>query len=147
MSSLAKIWFELGRRDEAEKLYDEALAGMSRVLGKEHPDTLSTMKDVAEMDTREGRLDEADRLLDAVLKGRRRVLGENHPDTAAAMVSLADVAALRGDRAKSMDWLRQAVEHGYRSSDGLANDVELKSLRGDPAFETLVAQSAESGAK
>jgi len=144
LEALATISSELGRKDEAEKLYRDALARQSRVLGKEHPDTLFTMKELADFLIGEHRYEEADRLLDATLKGMQRVYGEDHPDTAEPMVSLARLAALRGERAKSIDWLRQAVAHGYRLEDGLANDPDLKSLHGDPAFDALVARSTKT---
>ncbi len=141
MHTLASVWSKLGRKDEAEKLFQETVAKQSQVLGNEHPDTLSTMNDLAAMYVGQSRYDEAERLFDATLTGMRRVLGGNHPDTALPLSGLAHVAALRGERAKAIDWLRQAVEHGYRPSGGLANDPDLKSLRGDPAFETLAARS------
>jgi non-specific serine/threonine protein kinase/serine/threonine-protein kinase len=140
MDSLAKVWFALGRKGEAERLYQETVASQSRVLGPEHPDTLSTMDDLAAIYVSEARYDEADQLFEAALKGMRRVLGESHPDAAIPLSGLAHVAALRGERAKAIDWLRQAVEHGYRPSGGLANDPDLKSLHGDPGFETLAAK-------
>jgi non-specific serine/threonine protein kinase/serine/threonine-protein kinase len=144
MGSLAKIWFELGRSVEAENLYRNALAIQSRVLGKEHPDTLTTMTDLASVLMREGRYDEASQLLAATLAARRRLLGENHPDTAATLYELARLAALRSDRAKALDWLRQAVEHGYKASGGISEDPDLKTLHGDPAFDSLVAQAGHA---
>jgi Flp pilus assembly protein TadD len=101
-TALAKVCSELGRQDEAEKLYGEALAIQSRVLG------------------------------------------ERHPDTAVTLSRLGHVAALRGERAKALDWLRQAVEHGYRDADSMAKDADLKTLQGDPAFEALVAEARKN---
>jgi lipopolysaccharide biosynthesis regulator YciM len=93
MNTLARVSFALGRKDEAERLYQETLRTQSRVLGPEHPETLATMKDLADAYTQEGRIDDAERLLTTAVQGMRRVLGENHPDTVAAVTDLADLRA------------------------------------------------------
>src|SRR5204863_156092 len=127
-----------GRYEAAEKLYLEEIAGRTRVQGADHSSTLWAMNNLGNVYMQQHRYDKAERLLDTTLQVMGRVLGENHPDTAAAMVSLAHLAALRGDREKSIGWIRRAVEHGYPSAGALAGDADLKSLRGDPAFEALV---------
>ena len=63
------------------------------------------------------------------------------------MYNLACVAALRGDRRQALDWLARAVDHGLKDADHMAKDDDLKSLRGDPAFEALVARARENAAK
>jgi len=37
--------------------------------------------------------------------------------------------------------LQQAVEAGFRDADWIANDSDLESLHGDPAFEALVERA------
>jgi hypothetical protein len=53
------------------------------VLGEEHPDTLTSMNNLAFTLHQAGDLAGAVRLLRKCLAGRRQVLGEDHPDTVA----------------------------------------------------------------
>jgi tetratricopeptide (TPR) repeat protein len=52
-----------GRYDEAEPLYHRALEVREQVLGKEHPDTLSSINNLAELYKAQGRYEEAEPLL------------------------------------------------------------------------------------
>jgi len=56
------------------------------------------------------------------------------------MYNLACLDALRGDREKAMEWLRQAVEAGFANADHMGKDTELESLYG-PEFDALVEQA------
>jgi Flp pilus assembly protein TadD len=64
------------------------------VLGKEHPDTLTAMNNLAGTLYAQGDLAGARKL--QVLAASRRVLGEEHPDTLRAMNNLAQMTANRG---------------------------------------------------
>ena len=145
MSSLARLRFELGRKEEAETMWRAALATQKRVLGPDHPDTLDTMNGLAGLDIDQGRYEEADRLLHETLEGMRRTLGGGHPDIASPLRNLAAVAALRGERAKALDWLRDAIQHDPRVADDILTDVRLESLHGDLDLDRLLT-AAQSGA-
>jgi hypothetical protein len=54
---------------------------MARLLGKEHPDTLTSMLNLARMLQAEGDSAGGERLYQLALEGRKRVLGGDHPDT------------------------------------------------------------------
>jgi len=60
-----------------------------RVLGQEHPDTLSSMANLASTYRNQGRWKEAEGLELQVMETRKRVLGQEHPDTVASMANLA----------------------------------------------------------
>ncbi len=51
------------------------------MLGKEHPDTLTSVDNLAALYQAQGRLAEAEPLYKRALEGRERVLGKEHPDT------------------------------------------------------------------
>ena len=93
------------------------------------------------------RVDPAEEFYKQTLEIQRRVLGQDHPATANSIYGLACVAALRGDRKQALEWLTQAVDHGWKHADHMAKDDDLKSLHGDPAFEALVARARENAAK
>ena len=147
MYDLAAIYNRQGRNAEAEKLYKETLEIRRRVLGQDHPSRLGSVSMLASVYLNQGRYAEAENLCKETLKIQRRVLRHDHPDTVGSMYHLASVAALRGDRKQVLDWLAQAVDHGYKNADGIVNDDDLKSLRGDPAFEKLVDRARENAGK
>ncbi|KAI1116993.1 P-loop containing nucleoside triphosphate hydrolase protein [Nemania sp. NC0429] len=72
----------------------EAMARMSHdmnkmVLGPEHPDTLTSMDNLASTYWNQGRWKEAELLEVQVLEIRKTVLGPKHPDTLTSMANLA----------------------------------------------------------
>jgi Tetratricopeptide repeat len=62
------------------------------VLGDDHPDTPTSMNNLAATRRALGDLDGARQLFEQALAGRRRVLGDDHPDTLTSMRSLAEVS-------------------------------------------------------
>ena len=60
-----------------------ALDGREKALGKDHPDTLTSVYNLAYLYQRQHRLDEADELYLTALSGYRKVLGLAHPTTLA----------------------------------------------------------------
>jgi hypothetical protein len=59
------------------------------VLGQEHPDTLTSMNNLASTFWNQGRWKEAEELFVQVVETRKRVLGQEHPDTLISMNNLA----------------------------------------------------------
>jgi len=78
-----------GRYNEAETPILRAMETRRRVLGPEHPDTLTSMSNLASTYRNQGRWTEAEELEVQVMETRRRVLGPEHPDTLASMNNLA----------------------------------------------------------
>jgi Tetratricopeptide repeat len=60
-----------------------------RVLGQEHPDTLSNMANLASTYRNQGRWEEAEELEVQVMEMRKRVLRHEHPDTLISRAGLA----------------------------------------------------------
>jgi non-specific serine/threonine protein kinase/serine/threonine-protein kinase len=147
MNQLGVLFDVQGRQADAEPLYREALERRRRVLGEDHYDTLVSMMNVANMLAVRGRHADAEALLREALDRVRRVLGENHPLAAGTLYNLGCLAARRGDRSGALDWLGQAVTHGYSRPDTMTKDSDLQRLRGDPAFEALVARARENSGK
>jgi serine/threonine protein kinase len=142
-NELAVLFDDEGRNAEAEKLYIDTLERRRRVLGLDHPSTLSSMNNLANIYAVEGRHAEAEALFLESLGRVRRVLGENHPDVTNTLYNLGCLASLRGDRKGALDWLDQAVTHGYSHWDVMAKDSDLKRLHG-PAFDAIVARARKN---
>ena len=75
IGSLAIVTKYLGRFVEAAPLYEETLAGRTRLLGAEHPRTLATQYGLADLYWSMRRTDDAERLLLATIDSQQRVLG------------------------------------------------------------------------
>ena len=87
--TLGHAFSGLGEYRQAEPQYVKALAIRRRVLGGEHPDTLSAMNNVALLYFYQGRYAEAKPLYLKTLEIQRRVLGKEHPNTLTTMDNLA----------------------------------------------------------
>jgi hypothetical protein len=69
-----------------------------RVLGQDHPDTLSSIANLALIYWDQGRWKEAEELQVQAVNGLRTTLGEDHPST---VVSIANLASFHEERAAS----------------------------------------------
>src|SRR6266849_5592405 len=148
MTNLAIVLSREGRDAEAEKLEREELDISRRVLGPAHKGTLTSMDNLAIVLSREGRNAEAEKLEREALDISRRVLGAEHPQTAASIYNLGVIAANRGNRTEALSLLRQALDHGLLPTGalGMEKDPGLKSLQGDPRFDTLVVYAKQRAA-
>jgi tetratricopeptide (TPR) repeat protein len=74
---------------DAEKLEVQVMETRKKLLGEEHPDTLTSMANLASTYWNQGRWKEAEELEVEVMKTSKRLLGEEHPDTLTSMANLA----------------------------------------------------------
>jgi tetratricopeptide (TPR) repeat protein len=94
---LAACLEALGDFSGARKLQDQVLDARRRLLGVDHPDTLSAMSSLAATLSDQGDLPGARKLEEQVLDTRRRILGLDHLDTLSAMNNLANTLSDQGD--------------------------------------------------
>jgi hypothetical protein len=87
----------LGRRADALKLHEEALALRTAKLGRGHPQTLLSMTNLAVADTALGQHAEALALRQVALEHQKAKIGPNHPDTLDSMWGVA-ASLMRLDR-------------------------------------------------
>jgi hypothetical protein len=74
------------------------------ILGAEHPETLTSMNNLAVTYGDQGRTAEAAALKEEVLEKRRRILGAEHPDTLTSMTNLANTYRDQGRTAEAVGW-------------------------------------------
>jgi hypothetical protein len=111
----------------------------SRALGEEHPDTLETIHDLAELYRKQGRFLEADERFIRVGEARSRVVGEERPDTLSTIADLAwNYVSQRRLREAEV---REAEELSTKSWEGRA------TVLGEEHPDTLDAASCLSFAK
>ena len=82
--------------EEGERLYREMLMLREVVLGKEHPDTLSSRNNLAVALVDQKKYEEGERLYREMLMLREVVLGKEHPDTVGTREDLASVLIHQG---------------------------------------------------
>lgn len=103
-----------GRHDEAVAALSAVLEHRLRVLGPDHPDTLSTRRSLGDELGRAGRHDEAIEVLAAVAEDRARILGPDHPDTLSTRRSLGLHLGMAGRDEEMITTLTAAADEGIR---------------------------------
>jgi serine/threonine protein kinase len=144
MNDLAYLFLQEKRFAEAEVLDREILAVRRRVLRDDHPDTLSSLGALADDVSYQRRYAEAETLLLEKLGRERRLLGEDHPHAVNTLYALASNSARAGHKAAALRWLTQAIDHGMPHAEYIAQDPDMASLNGDPAFESLIARAGKN---
>jgi tetratricopeptide (TPR) repeat protein len=139
MNSLAISNAEMGRLEEAERLFTEVLDIRRPLLGPDHNENLVTTGNLANVYMMQERYDEAETLLARNMETQRHLLGERHPDTLRSTFNLACLAALQGQRDRALRFLRLCLDRGLAHKVIFDNPV-LQSLHGDPEFEAIVAE-------
>ena len=82
---------EQGSYDEAEQMDRRALDSREKMLGKEHPDTLTSVCNLASVLRYQGKYGEAEPMNRRALDDNEKVLGKEHPSTLKSVSNLASV--------------------------------------------------------
>ncbi|KAF2690360.1 HET-domain-containing protein [Lentithecium fluviatile CBS 122367] len=96
--------------NEAEELFLQVMETSLRVLGDEHPSTLTSMANLASTYRNQGRWKEAEELQATELGICSRVLGDEHPDTLTSMANLAFTLQSQGSISKAASLIENCCE-------------------------------------
>ncbi|MBI2305836.1 MAG: tetratricopeptide repeat protein [Rhodocyclales bacterium] len=115
-----------------------------RVLGEEHPETLTSINNLASTLQAQGDLAEARALLESALAIRRRVLGEEHPAALTSINNLAATLYAQGDLtgARALQESALAIRRRVLGEEHPATLSSINNLAG-----TLQAQGDLTGAR
>ncbi|KAL7273468.1 hypothetical protein RUND412_003672 [Rhizina undulata] len=91
LSTIGSTYEDLGFFRRARKSYQRALKGQEKALGTEHPETLTTVRNIASVLENQGRYNKALELYERVLEGQEKVLGKGHPTTLITVHNMASV--------------------------------------------------------
>jgi len=139
VNNLGSLLQATGRLAEAEPLYRRALEGTERVLGPDHPNTLTFLENLGYLLEPTGRVAETEPLYRRALEGRERVLGPDHPDTLLSGTNL--VFALR-----ALDQPLAALEPGRVSLAGrLARSRSAAAGAADDTRAALGQDAEDTG--
>jgi tetratricopeptide (TPR) repeat protein len=99
-----------GAYESSKKLLQRAWDIETRILGVEHPSTLSTMSSLASTLYYSGDYEKARKFIEQTLRITRKVLGDEHPYTLSTMNSLAITLYYQGDYAGARNLNEQVLE-------------------------------------
>jgi CHAT domain-containing protein/Tfp pilus assembly protein PilF len=109
LNNLAQLYGDLGRDDQAEPLYERALAIMERAVGNESSDIAPEMNNLAALYERQARFAEAEPLFKRALLNCERALGPNHPDVGRQLNNLATLYERQDRHSDSEPLFRRAL--------------------------------------
>jgi tetratricopeptide (TPR) repeat protein len=118
---------EMGSYDTAEEMNRRALEGYETALGKEHPDTLTSVDTLAMVLRDQGKYEQAEQMNRRALEGWEKALGKEHPDMLTSVSNLALVLKDQGKYKQAEQMNRRALE-GYEKALGKEHPFTLTSL-------------------
>jgi serine/threonine protein kinase/tetratricopeptide (TPR) repeat protein len=100
---------DLGRHEEARKVYERTLVLHQTALGQDHPYVADVRLDIAVLHTVRGALDTASRILEEFLRRNVEALGKDHPLIGRAYIELASVGWQRGTLGRAHEHARRGI--------------------------------------
>ncbi|KAJ5904683.1 uncharacterized protein N7473_001599 [Penicillium subrubescens] len=108
---LGDLYSNQGKLQEAEEMYQQALAGKEKALGSDHMSTLNTVNNLGSLYSDQGKLEEAEEMYQRALAGYEKVLG---PDNSSTLDIVDNIGSLYSDQGK----LKEAEEMYQRALVG-----------------------------
>ncbi len=129
---MAEVYKSQGRYSEAEPLCLQALEIRRSQLGHDHPDTATSLNNLAASYRWQGRYSEAEPLYLQALEIKRSQLGHDHPDTATSLNNVAGLYGLQGRYSEAEPLYLQALEirRSQLGHDHPVTAISLNSLAG-----------------
>lgn len=110
LGSLSSLLTSMGRSTDALPIVQDMLEICERKLGREHPDTLRCVNNLAFLCGEQGDYAKAEALFQRALEAQERTLGREHPDTLLSVNNLAALYNDQHDYGKAEPMLKRALE-------------------------------------
>ncbi|MGB6296904.1 MAG: tetratricopeptide repeat protein [Rivularia sp. (in: cyanobacteria)] len=94
----------------AQPWFEQCLLTVRSRLGENHPDTASSLNNLASLYKSQGKYEQAEPLYIQALELRKQLLGENHPHTASSLNNLASLYDSQGKYEEAEPLYIQALE-------------------------------------
>jgi tetratricopeptide (TPR) repeat protein len=114
LQSFGFFLLKIGRWSDAALSQKEVFEKRQRILGDEHPDTITAMNNLATTLSDQGKVDEAASMKKEVLEKSQRILGDEHPDTVMAMSNFAITLSDQGKVDEEASMMREVLEKSQR---------------------------------
>ncbi|KAH8834424.1 hypothetical protein DL96DRAFT_1810696 [Flagelloscypha sp. PMI_526] len=111
---LGVIYDRGGMFQECAAVYEQETSMMQKEFGLEHPDTLTSMSNLASAYSDLGRHKDALELMNQVLALSNQILGEEHPDTLTSLDNLASIYSDLGQYQEALKLIEQVLHHRTR---------------------------------
>jgi tetratricopeptide (TPR) repeat protein len=79
--NIGRLYADQGKLVQADQMYQRALEGEEKALGREHTSTLATVNNLALLYADQGKLVEAEQMYQRALQGYEKVLGADNVTT------------------------------------------------------------------
>lgn len=109
LDALAINRHQAGELDRAEALYRQAWTIHAAELGEDHPTSLATLNNLADMAAERGRFGEAVALHRRILALILPIFGDDHPEVAVTLNNLATALRRAGQLAEAVETQRRAL--------------------------------------
>ncbi len=109
-NTIGMTYHELGRLDEAERLYRSAIAVHRNSPVPEHPDLATSLNNLAELLAERADYEAAENLHRKALVMRRKLLGDEHQDVAESLNNLALLLQRKGDYDAAEPLYRESLQ-------------------------------------
>jgi len=106
---LARVYFRQGNYSKALEWYDRSLAGLEKSLGRDHPNTLTTVYHIALVYETQGHYSKALELYDRALVGQEKSIGRDHSSTLITVGRMGSVYDSQGDNRKALELYDRAL--------------------------------------
>jgi tetratricopeptide (TPR) repeat protein len=122
-------WYlcEKGNYNTAEEMNRRSLEGSEKALGKEHPNTLTSVNNLALVLRYQGKYEQAEEMNQRALEGYEKALGKEHPNTLTSVNNLALVLQYQGKYEQAEEMNQRALE-GYEKALGKEHPNTLMSV-------------------
>ncbi|KAH6974809.1 hypothetical protein EDB80DRAFT_900317 [Ilyonectria destructans] len=128
INNLGVLFDKHGMFEEAAYLYRRSLLGRMKLAGPDHEDTLMTMQELANVNTRLGNIDAARLLLEQSYIGHANLQEPNKRATMGILSNLATAYSTLGQRHHAVALLESAIPQ-MRHSFGLGDDLTCGATR------------------
>ena len=105
---LARFMIDLDKMAEAEAMYERALRGKEKFLGREDRDTLDTVNNLGNLSLRQGNLQRAEAMYNRALKGKEKASGPEDLSTMDTVNNLGVLYKIQSQFSKALEMYQQA---------------------------------------
>ena len=113
-NTVARAYLSTGLLHQAIILFEQTLADSERILGPDHPDTLTSRGNLARAYLYAGGLEQAINLFKQTLADSERILGPDHPDTLTSRGNLARAYLYAGGLEQAINLFKQTLADSER---------------------------------
>ena len=127
ISKIARVFIEWCNYDVSSRLLNTALEGLEKLVGADHPSTLSTVLNISKIFDNKGQYDKALEWYQRALDGYENSLESDHPSTLRTVNNMAIVFWKKGENDKALEWYQRALD-GYENSLGSDHPSTLRTV-------------------